>query len=613
MKFLTSPKVTPYEQIYRPTHFANPNELAKIMGNLYLSSIVLMVGILMGGCNFSNTKEGKQGETIAKNQYVGGELAVQHGMELFNQHCSSCHNFIENEIGPNLSGVTSEVDKDWLKAFIKNPKSVIDNGDARATALFEKYKLYMPSFSNFNDEELEDLLGFVHKFSEAEKKNKSTRKGGILDPIVDKIPTSDLSLVLEEWLTLPSSSDASPLARINTMRGIKTRTGERLFLADLRGKLYEITNGDIQVYLDLNLEEDDFIDNPGFGTGLGSFAFHPDFESNGLLYTTHTEPPKTASADFAIHDSIRVTLQWVLTEWKVDDVAAQKFSGQKRELLRADMVSGIHGFQELTFNTTAAKGTDEYGLLYLGIGDGGAALSGYPELCDNPGKIWGSVLRIDPTGSNSKNGKYGIPKDNPFVGQPDKLGEIWCRGFRNPHRITWNHDQPDQMFISNIGQHSVEEVNLGKKGADFGWPNREGTFLFDPDANTELVYPLPEDDSGYSYPVIQYDHDEGNAVSGGFVYTNSTIPLLQGKYVFGDIPRGTIFYSKTSEIIAGKQAPVSKLDITFNGQISDMEAITENQRVDLRFGLDNAGNLYIFTKSNGKVYKVVDCVSTPLK
>ncbi|MFH6602582.1 PQQ-dependent sugar dehydrogenase [Maribacter algicola] len=563
-------------------------------------------------CNFSDTKENKESVTQKNNLYVGSELAVQHGMELFNQHCASCHNFRENEIGPNLSGVTSEVPKDWLKTFIKDPKSVIENGDPRASALFEKYKLYMPPFSNFNDEELEDLLGFVRKFSEAEKKNKSTRKDGILDPIVDKIPTGDLSLVLEEWLTLPPSSQASPLARINTMRGIKTRTGERLFLADLRGKLYEITNGNIKVYLDLNLEEDNFMDNPGFGTGLGSFAFHPDFETNGRFYTTHTEPPKTATADFAVPDSIRTTLQWVLTEWQVDDTAAIKFNGLKREVLRADMVTGVHGFQELTFNTTAEKGTDDYGLLYLGIGDGGTALSGYPELCDNPRKIWGSVLRIDPTGNNSKNGKYGIPKDNPFVDQPDKLGEIWCRGFRNPHRISWNHDRPDQMFISNIGQHSVEEVNLGEKGADFGWPDREGTFLFDPNANTELVYPLPKDDAGYSYPIIQYDHDEGNAVSGGFVYTNTTIPLLKGKYIFGDIPRGTLFYAETGNMIEGAQATVSKLGVTMNGQMSDMEAITQNQRVDLRFGLDGSGNLYIFTKSNGKVYKVVDCISTSL-
>jgi hypothetical protein len=168
------------------------------------------------------------------------------------------------------------------------------------------------------------------------------------------------------------------------------------------------------------------------------------------------------------------------------------------------------------------------------------------------------------------------------------------------------------MFVSNIGQHSVEEVNLGIKGADYGWPNREGNFLFDPDANTELVYPLPGNDSGYSYPVIQYDHDEGNAVSGGFAYAGTKIPLLKNKYIFGDIPRGTLFFSEVSEIAEGKQAAIFKMGVELNGESTNMVAITQNERVDLRFGIDSAGELYIFTKSNGKVYKVVGCKTSSL-
>jgi hypothetical protein len=297
----------------------------------------------------------------------------------------------------------------------------------------------------------------------------------------------------------------------------------------------------------------------------------------------------------------------VLTEWKTDNPSERKFLGKKREVLRVDMVTSAHGFQELTFNPLAEIGDIDFGILYLGIGDGAAALRGYPFLCDNPSIIWGSVIRIDPLGKTSANGKYGIPKDNPFVKDPSKLGEIWSYGFRNPHRITWDEGGSGKIFVTNIGQHSLEEVNLLKKGANYGWPYREGTFLFDTGANTEIVYPLPEADSGFTYPVIQFDHDEANAISGGFSYSGDKIPLLKGKYIFGDIPLGLLFFSDVSEITEGEQAAIYKIGLELDGISTSFGEISKQERVDLRFGKDSFGELYIFTKSNGKVYKIIGC------
>ena len=562
--------------------------------------------IFLSNCNPKDRKNQEQNNSKA-DSYDTSELTIQRGMVLFNQHCASCHNFNENVIGPNLAGVTSQVSKEWLIDFIKNPKKSIESGDERAVELYSKYKSYMPSFEVIQGEDLEDLLGFIHKFSEAEKRNVNKRPGGILDPIPEKIPDSHLTLVIEELLTVPSSSETAPKARINKLAALKTEQGERLFIADLRGKLHEVVGSKVRTFLDLKVEIENFMDNPGWGTGLGSFDFHPEFEINGLLYTTHTEPSRIATADFELHDSIPSKLQWVLTEWKMKNPLDLKFSGKKREVLRVDMVTAAHGFQELTFNPLAKKGGPEYGLLYLGIGDGVSALRGYPFLCDNPGSVWGSVIRIDPSGSDSRNGKYGIPTDNPFVNEPGKLGEIWSYGFRNPHRISWDEAGSGNIFVTNIGQHSLEEVNLLKKGANYGWPNREGTFLFDVNANTEIVYTLPEDDSEYTYPVIQFDHDEGNAVSGGFAYNGTEIPLLKNKYIFGDIPRGTLFYSELSEIREGKQAQIYKIGLEVNGRLTSLSEMEDEQRVDLRFGKDSSGELFIFTKSNGKVYRVVGC------
>lgn len=569
------------------------------------TGFIILLTIIFSGCTPNNSGETASASSEKKNEYQRGEMPIQHGMELFNQYCASCHNFSENGIGPNLSGVTSEVDKEWLVTFINNPPAVIESGDERAVQLFEKYKQYMPPFPMISGEDMEDILSFIHKFSEGEKRSTNNRPGGLINPIPEKIDTSDLTLILEEQFIVPASSDMSPITRINKMG---PGPGGRVFLHDLRGKLYEVKGGkELSVYIDLAEVLPDFIDNPGKGSGLAYWAFHPEYEQNGLFYTTHTETAGTAKADFPLPDSIRVTLQSVLLEWKVSDPGAAVFEGSHREILRVDMFGGAHTFQEIIFNPLAKPGTPDYGMLYLGIGDATLALGGYPFLCNSPKNIWSSVIRINPLGNNSANGKYGIPKDNPFVNTPDALPEVWATGFRNPHRITWDETGSGKMLITNIGQHSVEEVNLGKAGADYGWPDREGTFLFDVDANPELVYPLPDDDAGYTYPVIQYDHDEGTAVSGGFVYNGKNIPLLKGKYVFGDISRGTLFYAHIDEIAEGQEAKVYRLKVAINGQLSDMETITNTKRVDLRIGTDQEGELYILTKGNGGVYKVMDC------
>lgn len=533
-------------------------------------------------------------------------MPLQHGMSLFNQHCASCHNFSENGIGPNLTGITSEVDKQWIIDFIHNPVKMIESGDPRAAQGFEKYKQYMPPFPMIEGEDMEDLLSFIHKFSQGEKRNVKNRPGGLINPIPEKIPDATLTVQLQEHFTVPTSSEAPPLSRINKM---DVGPGNRVFIHDLRGKLYEISQGQtISEYLDVAQSLPDFIDNPGKGSGLTYWAFHPDFDQNGLLYTTHTEAPGSAPADYMYADSIAVTLQSVLLEWKTQNPKAKQFEGTPREVLRVDMVSAGHAFQEIIFNPLASRSSPDYGMLYLGIGDGGSAVRGYAHLCNNLEHIWCNVLRIDPLGSNSPNGKYGIPSDNPFVNVPDALGEIWARGFRNPHRITWDETGSGKMLITNIGQHSLEEVNLGKAGADYGWPYREGRFVFDPEANHELVYPLPDEADEYSYPVIEYDHDEASAVSGGYVYQGTAVPLLKGKYVFGDISLGTLFYSDVADLIEGQRAPVYRLNVALDGQQSDMATITGSRRVDLRLGRDAAGELYMLTKSNSTVYKIVNCI-----
>jgi hypothetical protein len=105
--------------------------------------------------------------------------------------------------------------------------------------------------------------------------------------------------------------------------------------------------------------------------------------------------------------------------------------------------------------------------------------------------------------------------------------------------------------------------------------------------------------------VAQYDHDEGNAISGGFVYNGAKIPALRGKYVFGDVVNGRVFAVESSELVTGRQAPVQELEIEVGGKRATFQELTGNKKTDLRFGTGSGNELYLYTKSDGKIYRVV--------
>jgi hypothetical protein len=538
--------------------------------------------------------------------YSTDREVIAGGEALFLQHCASCHNFKQRGIGPDLSGITAKASKSWLLEFIHDPKAVLEKGDTYAQELFKEYNVLMPSFTYLKDEEKDKILAFINIHKKESKVALNHNFGApIADPVPEKIMPAGLTLKLEPVLTAPFADDKIPRARINQMRVLKGRKS-RVFLSDLRGQLYEMKEGELYEVFNISKAFPAFIPEPGLATGFGSYAFHPDFYKNGLFYTTHTEKAGTAKADFNYNEQIPVALQWVLSEWSIDRPDAAIFTGSHREILRIDMPSQVHGVQEIIFNPLAKKGDRDYGLLYIGIGDGGSGESGYSQLCIDNTQVWSSVLRIDPLGSNSKNGRYGIPDINPFVrdGDPASLGEIFAIGFRNPNRISWSPD--GKMLISDIGLSNAEELNIGNAGGHYGWPVREGTFLLNYKGKMDKVYALPENDAAYTYPVVQYDHDEGNAFSAGFVYTGP-IKVLEGKYIFGDVVTGRVFYVNNSDLILGKQAKIKELELDFNGSLSTFRQITANSRVDLRFGVGAKNELYLYTKTDGKIWKVKNC------
>lgn len=531
---------------------------------------------------------------------------VAKGERIFDQTCVSCHTFDQDGIGPALGGITSQVSASWLKNFIRNPQAIIESGDARAKQQHEQYKSVMPSFSHYKDDEIEGLIAYLRTKEAVEKKIVAAgTMRPLKDPIAHGISMSDLIVDMKLVTQMPATSKEKPLARIT--KYFQRPDTKDFFILDLRGKLYRLKNGKAEVYLDVQALTPNFINAPGHATGFGSFAFHPAFAKNGLLYTTHTEKAGSAPPDFAFTDSLKVKLQWVLEEWKTDQPNAFPFRGKRRELFRVNMVGQSHGVQEITFNPLSKPGDEDYGLLYIGIGDGGSAERGILFLSKGPEKIWSSILRIDPMGRNSANGNYGIPKTNPFVNSPNPkaLGEVYAYGFRNPHRITWTRS--GKMLASNIGQHNVEEINIILPGHDYGWPTREGSFVVDLPVSTHNLFPLSAGDSVFhkDYPVAEYDHDEGNAVIGGYEYWGSSIPELKGKYLFGDMVNGRLFYLNVDELAPGRHTPIHEFRVSLNGTLTSFKQLCDDARLSMRFGRDDEGEIYISTMPDGKVYKLV--------
>jgi glucose/arabinose dehydrogenase len=426
----------------------------------------------------------------------------------------------------------------------------------------------------------------------------------VADP-APSIQPSALTYQLEEVLTVPNSRSSIPRARINLLHELPDGSG-RLFVNDLNGPAYLIEGQTTTEYLDMREAFPQFISTPGKGTGFGAFAFHPAFGSNGICYTTHAERTGSGTVDFAPQTNGNIALEWVLVEWTATDPAANTFQGTRREVLRFSFPSAIHGLQDLAFNPLATPDSADYGLLYLCIGEGGSMQLGRESDLQHPMAYQGTIFRIDPMGVNGINGQYGIPANNPAAQDANALGEVWCSGFRNPHRISWDLGGDHKMLIGDIGESNIEEVNLGLAGANYGWSEREGTYEFRGQNQRYEVWPLPAQDTGYVYPVAQYDHSDGYAVVGGFVYRGQALPELRGQYLCGDIATGRLFHAPVDSLLLGRQYPLQEIQLLDeNGEPSSLVDAVPGSRPDLRFGQDAAGEVYLLTKADGKIRRLV--------
>ncbi|MCA9223700.1 MAG: PQQ-dependent sugar dehydrogenase, partial [Planctomycetales bacterium] len=293
--------------------------------------------------------------------------------------------------------------------------------------------------------------------------------------------------------------------------------------------------------------------------GFLGFAFHPNYATNGLIYT-YMSQPATGAPDFSTIPMTRTpNHQAVIGEWRTMSVPPDANSvidpTSFRELLRVDEPQFNHNAGAINF------GPD--GMLYIAFGDGGSRDDQDTETVfghgngngQNRGNPLGSVLRIDPSGNNSANGNYGIPADNPFVGEAGVVEEIFAYGLRNPFRFSFDSANGD-LWLADVGQGFVEEVDIVTSGGNYGWNAYEGSPFFVPDGNQPgfITNVNPGAPLDVVPPIAEYDHEDGIAIIGGFVYRGSRIPPLIGRYVFGEFAStfsndGRLFYLDDTDTI----------------------------------------------------------------
>lgn len=374
-----------------------------------------------------------------------------------------------------------------------------------------------------------------------------------------------------------------------------------LFVVDQAGKINVIHDGVLQPtpFLDISGIENSVPLRPGYDErGLLGLAFSPGFNdpnSSGFrtVYTYQSEATGTAPADFVPAPGTLtgpIDHQNVLVQWKVNSSNPDMIDPTtRRDLLREDHPALNHN------GGTIAFGPD--GDLYLAIGDGGTANdSGNGHIVSTGNAqslsvVMGKMLRIDVNGNNSANGKYGIPSDNPFVNTPGAAKEIYALGLRNPYKFSF--DAPTGRLVEgDVGQNEVEEVNTITKGGNYGWPVKEGTFLFNrTGANVGTVNPVnsPGSPTGLIDPLLEYDHNSGTAVVGGFVYHGSLIPQLDGKYIFGDFSNGSFSAPGNGRLFYA--------DLS-TGQIDEFSMSMPLNLWLKGFGEDANGEIYVMASKN---------------
>ena len=377
--------------------------------------------------------------------------------------------------------------------------------------------------------------------------------GGVLLSVVACHSSSDMPMVpppISQSFDLQLQDIFAGKPAPDTPMDLQAPPGDpRLFIAERGGKIRVVQAGALLTtpFLDISSRVLPFAGEDG----LLSFAFDPHYSTNGFVYVHFIEKNLNPNGDI------------VLERYQVSSTDPNVLQTSGAEVIRIAHHDATNHYGGHVF-----FGPD--GMLYLSTGDGGGGGNQFRHAQDAASHL-GKMLRLDVSSL-----PYTIPPDNPVWPMVGK-NENWAIGLRNPFRYAFDGNQ---LYIADVGQGAREEidaVDASAAGLNYGWSIMEGTQCFDGPC------PTP----GLTSPVYDYDHSQGCAIIGGYVYRGAAMSGLQGTYFFSDLCTG---------FLRGLTLQ--------NGVATVVQAVTANAGNPVSFGQDGAGELYILNENN-QVLKIV--------
>jgi uncharacterized repeat protein (TIGR03806 family) len=306
----------------------------------------------------------------------------------------------------------------------------------------------------------------------------------------------------------------------------------RLLVAEYQGRIYSFLPGDPAGSKHLFLD---------MGRGVSAFSFHPKYKENGYVFVFSHADMKLPS---------RSKQKSRVSRYQLEPGSDPPRLRADSETIIIEWPSGGHNGGE------AIIGPDGY--LYISTGDGTSG-SDVNDSGQNLSDLQAVMMRLD-VDHPEPGRNYAIPKDNPFVGTPGALPEIWAYGFRNPWRFSFD-PETGRPWVGDVGQDIWEMIELSHKGANHGWSVMEGTHPFQPGRKRGPTPIVP--------PIVEHHHTECRSITGGYVYKGSKFKELYGAYLYGDYQYGKVwglrYNHKSKKVTWHKELAVSPVKISSFG------------------------------------------------